>query len=110
MRKLTGRFIASLIVVLFCFSQHAQTTDTGHTKIDLKDFGLSIKTRAYDTYSESEKQLFVAFIDSVALNVLTLNAGLERIADSISYKFPAAGSVSVCRAQKIHLLHTRIVF
>ena len=41
MRKLTGCLIASLIVVLFCFSQHAQTTSTGQIKIDLRDFEIA---------------------------------------------------------------------
>ena len=91
MRKVTKRLIAAFIAVLFCFSYPAQTTDTAHIKIDLSDFGLSIKTRAYDSYSESENKLFVAFIDSVALNILTIDDKLERTTDSISYKFPVAG-------------------
>jgi hypothetical protein len=91
MRKVTKRLIAAFIAVLFCFSYPAQTTDTAHIKIDLSDFGLSIKTRAYDSYSESEKKLFVGFVDSVALKVLTLDNTLQRTSDSISFKLPDAG-------------------
>lgn len=91
MRPLSKQLHTTLILVLFCFSYAAQTIDTGHVKIDLKDFGISIKTRAYDTYSKSEKKLFVAFVDSVTLNILSIDDKLERTKDSISYKFPTAG-------------------